>query len=416
MKKLLSMLLVGGLLSGMLASCQPLEAMQLGRSSDSLFEASAQERYQNEAQYFHKVEMVKAQGSTYARDLLPKRLQEKYDQLDLHVHSFVSEMNHLELSRDEVKQVMEHYRSDNPQVFWLSGNYEYRLDNKTNMVDQIILSFSYIDAQTQEKVALTQENIEEKNRRMEQEANAIIARIPETASVYEIVLFFHDELVKNVVYDKEASFQHTLYGALVEKKAVCDGYATAMQYLLGRVGIECLMVYGSDGENEGENHAWNMVKIDDEYYHLDVTWDLPPENSDIPTYVNFLADQEQIEQRHVILSPIVGTSSGEFGYLPAIPKATSLDKWYYRYHDLCISDTSNDSLKQLGKKVEGAISRQEPYIQFYFEDKKELDQFISEVQKPMNRIAKYFPVDGYHEMTLSSSPENHIVMFLLEYR
>lgn len=419
MKKTISLLLMGGLLSVSLLSCDGLSSPLRVERRDSLFEATAQERYQNEAQYFHKVEMVKAKGSTYARDLLSKRLQEKYDQLDLHVHSFVPEMNHVGVTPEEMKQVMEHYRSDNPQVFWLNGNYEYRLDKKNNTVDQMILSFSYLDGLTQDKIELTQADIEKKNRELQLAADEILARVPETASVYQIVLFFHDELAKTVRYDVTAPFQHTLYGALVQKAAVCDGYASAMQYLLGRVGIKCLMVYGADRANAGENHAWNLVKLEDEYYHLDVTWDLPPQNSDIPVYVNFLADQEQIQQRHVILSPILGesvdTSRKEYFYLPAIPMATCSDKWYYRYHDLCLSDLSKETLVQLGETVQEAIFRQEPQVQFYFESKDVFQEFVQEVQQPRNNIAKYFPTRGYQEMTLSSSAETRVVIFMIEY-
>lgn len=59
------------------------------------------------------------------------------------------------------------------------------------------------------------------------------------------------------------------YGALVKKEAVCQGYAHAFYVLATRCGLEAYIV-------TSENHAWNIVKLDDgNYYHVDVTWEDP---------------------------------------------------------------------------------------------------------------------------------------------
>lgn len=62
---------------------------------------------------------------------------------------------------------------------------------------------------------------------------------------------------------------HTLFGTLIDGKAVCDGYAKTMMYLLNAVGIQSRLVFG---EAEGIAHVWNQVNIQGEYYHLDATW------------------------------------------------------------------------------------------------------------------------------------------------
>lgn len=61
-----------------------------------------------------------------------------------------------------------------------------------------------------------------------------------------------------------------VYGALVLKKAVCAGYASAFLYLMQQLGIECMYVRGNcSGEGR---HGWNIVKLEGDYYHVDVTW------------------------------------------------------------------------------------------------------------------------------------------------
>ena len=59
------------------------------------------------------------------------------------------------------------------------------------------------------------------------------------------------------------------YSALVNGKTVCAGYARAFQYLLGQLGIPCYYCTGF----AGENHAWNIVALEDGYYNVDTTWD-----------------------------------------------------------------------------------------------------------------------------------------------
>lgn len=62
------------------------------------------------------------------------------------------------------------------------------------------------------------------------------------------------------------------YGGLVDRKAVCLGYATAFQLLCDLAGVECITVVGAAFFSE-EDHAWNMVRLDGKWYCVDVTWD-----------------------------------------------------------------------------------------------------------------------------------------------
>ena len=86
------------------------------------------------------------------------------------------------------------------------------------------------------------------------------------------------------------------YGALVEKKAVCQGYAEAFQLLMRLAGIDCLTVSGSTRRRGDENHAWNLVKLPGEdYCHVDVTWDSREGRSAMTYYLrsdSFLSDRD----------------------------------------------------------------------------------------------------------------------------
>ena len=91
----------------------------------------------------------------------------------------------------------------------------------------------------------------------------------------EKVTAIYAYLCDNVVYDENATNCFTAYGALLDGRAVCQGYALAMMRLLNAVDVETDVVLGTSSEI---NHMWNVVYIDGEYFLLDATWDSDSED------------------------------------------------------------------------------------------------------------------------------------------
>lgn len=127
-------------------------------------------------------------------------------------------------------------------------------------------------------------------------AEEIIATtVRDGMSDYDIAKALHDYLVLNVEYDhnwmadiydpnaKRGPGEYALYFPLIEHSAICGGYTYAYKYLMNLAGVACEEVTGdSTGTDEiaaaigyrwGVSHAWNIVQIDGEWYHVDVTWD-----------------------------------------------------------------------------------------------------------------------------------------------
>lgn len=91
-------------------------------------------------------------------------------------------------------------------------------------------------------------------------------------SSFEKAKAVHDYLVTYVVYDgSDRTRCHTADGALVDHRAVCDGYSKAFMLIMQALGYSCQLVYGW----AGEYHAWNVVCLDGTWYQMDVTWDDP---------------------------------------------------------------------------------------------------------------------------------------------
>lgn len=158
---------------------------------------------------------------------------------------------------------------------------------------------------------------------------AYTACISQGMTDLEKVISAHDWLVTNCQYDpyigtggkyiasdgtvyNDEPAVYTSYGAFVNHNVVCQGYALAFKVLMDRAGIPCCYV-----KSDAMNHAWNMVQLDGNWYHVDVTWD-DSLYSDIRDYAgralrNYtLLSDEEISQD--ILRGIHHDWSTEWGY------------------------------------------------------------------------------------------------------
>ena len=81
----------------------------------------------------------------------------------------------------------------------------------------------------------------------------------------------HDFIVSNASYDVDAK-KNSAYDNLINKTSVCQGYALLTYKLMKEAGIDCRII---TGEGKGASHAWNIVKLNGEWYNIDCTWDDP---------------------------------------------------------------------------------------------------------------------------------------------
>lgn len=96
---------------------------------------------------------------------------------------------------------------------------------------------------------------------------------------YNKIMHAHDWIINNLQYEQNITNNnvYNLYGALIEKSAVCEGYAEALKYILDEVNIPCVLVSGTATNSEGktERHEWNYVQLYGKWYAIDSTWDNP---------------------------------------------------------------------------------------------------------------------------------------------
>ncbi len=167
-----------------------------------------------------------------------------------------------------------------------------------------------VNNNTQTKASLSVDDVSEQ---VLTQAKSVINSITNNSmSELEKVTAIHAYLVKTVNYDTTQSKAdiHTAKGALINKLAVCDGYAEGFAVLCYTAGVQAEMVYGIAKNSSGrtENHAWNIVKIDGVWFNVDVTWDDPIVNNTVVTdgsnisYNYFLITDAKISKTHTASS------------------------------------------------------------------------------------------------------------------
>ena len=129
----------------------------------------------------------------------------------------------------------------------------------------------------------------------------IAAKIKPDMTDAERVRVLHDYLVMNCEYDIEnykagkiTQVSRLAYGALVDKKAVCQGYCAAFSLLCDRAGVRCFVV-GGNAPNSSDSHAWNVVLINGTKYYIDTTHDDPvPDRRNSVSHKYFCLTEEEM--------------------------------------------------------------------------------------------------------------------------
>lgn len=200
----------------------------------------------------------------------------------------------------------------------------------------------------------------------EETADSIINNAGITASMsdYEKAKRLHDVLIGWVEYNYEAaetsskdSLTHTAYSAIVNHSAVCDGYAKAYQYLLYKVGVLSHIVTGyGQSDSAPENHAWNIVWLDNNPYYVDVTWDDTTLKGSDEGYISagisyryFNMDDEMLKKDHTINKNIIYDSKKklydeeDYSLEYDLPVCSSLDENYYKKEGVWLTSENQNS-------------------------------------------------------------------------
>ena len=200
---------------------------------------------------------------------------------------------------------------DHPEIFWVHNREKiYKTTYSDSDYCVFTPGYTYTDSE-----------IDEIQTAMEQSFQEVRALIPEDAGDYEKVRIVYTYVIDHTQYQTGEDDQ-SIAGVFWKKSAVCAGYAGAVQYLLERLDIPCIYV---DGSTKG--HAWDIVKIGQEYYYVEAT------NGDQPDFLN--GDAAQLEEHKTIIYDYLCPFPEEYEktYTPSeeltVPACTAKDLDFY---------------------------------------------------------------------------------------
>lgn len=250
------------------------------------------------------------------------------------------------LDEEGLSDVFEALLYDNPTFFFLSENCKTETNNFGNcyFIPEYTMNLYEYDEMISE---------------LEEIKDGLNAALADCVTDYDKELVIHDYVVDKCEYvSKTGGTYSSVYGCLAEGSASCEGYAKAIKYLLDEAGIENYLAVGTvEGETPSSRsgHAWNIVKIDGEYYHLDATWNDPVNEDEIESYAYFNVSDEEILLTHDVEKRFLG-------------KCTAINENYYVKNGIYFTEYDGETRAAVASEIARQARLDKSYASFKLAD------------------------------------------------
>lgn len=357
MKKLISLIIICVIIIGLVYYLKDKGSLDIGKyvkgkeiKNEDIVTNSLQSK--NSVYYYNKL-------SDYEKEIYNKLLSgiSKLDnEITLEVNT---ETDQAKTSKD-VSESFGYIFADHPEIWYVKPSYEIKVSSIVGInVVKINVEYTLSSiAEMNQEVKVVQQKIDE----------IISKTIKSNMTDYQKEIAVHDYLAEKIEYYNYTNInnipdsKHSAYGGIVDNSAVCDGMTKAYQLVLNKLNIENVFVQGTTA---GAPHAWNLVKLDGEYYHIDLTSSATimgetKANLPVHAYVN-ITDQDilvthTIERREIL--PL--STAVKYNYYKYEGKEiTHMDTFSYKLKEIINSNKNN---KLLEVKITGIYNPSEKLI------------------------------------------------------
>ena len=237
------------------------------------------------------------------------------------------------LENRELSDIFFRLRLDCPEIFYVTG-------------------FSYRFAPGAENVELLPEYLFDKAK-IKDHQKAMASRVEKLArpaknmTALEKERYIHDFICQNVRYDKlKKPYSHEIIGPLGQGVGVCEGIAKSVKILCDALGLWCIIAISEANPEQGikYRHAWNILKLDGQYVHLDATFDNSLGHDGVVRYDYFNLDDKRLFRDH---QPVIYP----------VPACASGDHFYYREAKLSFT-----KVEDVVKRAQMAIRKDLPFV------------------------------------------------------
>ena len=193
---------------------------------------------------------------------------------------------------DSLNCIFDAIRQDNPELYYV-GNFRVQMSGGYRF-NEILPEYLFLS----EAVVVLNKNISTV-------VNELAKKVDKLDD-WDKVLYVHDWLCQTVKYAECGQESHSIVGVLISQIAVCEGISKAFKFICDRIDVECCYVSGKAKSPANpsmmENHAWNKVKINGEWYNIDVTFDNTIGTNNRIRHDYFLISDKDMQKDHIELS------------------------------------------------------------------------------------------------------------------